>query len=140
MEAALHFLQQSSGQLSRPRRPADLSVCNSRRLRASTLGIGGDREASRGLSHALELLGDLLERVVDVELWTLAEALLAQRTEAGFAPAVPVRRDAGQAEAVATWCGDGVGEDVQANRAGELLLRQEVHGDGHGMDGHQLQK
>lgn len=78
--------------------------------------------------------------MVDVELWTLAEALLTQGAEAGFAPAIPVGRDAGEAEAVATWRGDGVGEDVQANRAGELLLRQEVHGDGHGMDGHQLKK
>lgn len=69
-----------------------------------------------------------------MELWALAKALLAQGTEADFPPAVPVGRDAGQAEAVATWRGYGVGEDVQTNRAGELLLRQEVHGYGHGGD------
>lgn len=92
-------------------------------MRACSLGTGGDLRTSRGISHALELLCDLLEGVIDVELWALAEALLAQRTDAGLAPVVPVRRDAGQAEAVATWCGYGVGEDVQANGAGELLLR-----------------
>lgn len=78
--------------------------------------------------------------MIDVELWTFAEAFLAQGTEAGFPPAVPVGRDAGQTETVATWRGDGVGEDIQANGAGELLLRQEVHRNGHGIDGHQLKK
>lgn len=78
--------------------------------------------------------------MVDVELWSLVEALLAQWTEAGRATAVPVRCDAGLTEAVATWCGYGVGENLQADGAGELLLRQEVYRHGHGLDGHQLKK
>lgn len=111
-----------------------------RRLRAYGLRSGGNPGASRALSHALELFGDILKCVIDVELWTPAEAFLAQGTEAGLSPAVPVGRDAGQTEAVAAWCRDRVGEDLQANGARELLLRQEVHRNGHGIGRHQLKK
>lgn len=101
---------------------------------------GGDPRASRALSHALELLRDLLKRVIYVEIWALAEALLTQRTDAGLTPTVPVRRDAGQAETVTTWRGYRIGKDFQANGAGELLLRQEVYRNGHVMDGHKLKR
>lgn len=43
----------------------------------------------------------------------------------------PVATEAGQAEAVSTWNGHWVGEDVLTQRAQEVLLREKTDGGGH---------
>ena len=79
------------------------------------------------LGQQLELLGDVLEDAVDVELGPPAVRLFADGAEKGLVAdhLVPVAGDAGQAETVSAGRGHGVGEHVQADGAGELVLGQE---------------
>lgn len=90
--------------------------------------------------HLLELLGDFLQGPVDVELRSPAEGLLAQRTvvrpggpastcAASFS--VPVGADAALAVAVAAWRWDRVVEQIQADGARELVLRQAMNVERH---------
>lgn len=94
----------------------------------SSTGPSPLRRSSFG--HLLELLGDFLQRAVDLELGPLAVRLLAEGTLVGTvgAPrpaAVPVGRDAALAKAVATRRRHRVVEHLQADGAGELVLGQE---------------
>lgn len=46
----------------------------------------------------------------------------------------PVVAEAGQAEAVSTWYGYWAGEDVSAQGAQKVLLREEADGRGHSLE------
>lgn len=89
------------------------------------------------LWHLLELFGDFPQGSVYLELWPLAEGLFAQRTLVSLcnllsSSAVPVKREAGLAEAVATRGGDWVVEHFQAYWTGELVFREKGRGKSHG--------
>ncbi len=74
-----------------------------------------------------------------MELRSLTEGLFAEGTlvilgTSSSCPcfSIPVGGDAGLAEAVATWCWDGVVEHLQTDWAAELVFRQEGRSQSHG--------
>lgn len=102
-------------------------------INSSSSSVGSIHQ-NPSAGQPLELLCYFLQGSVDVELWSLTEGLLAERTLVDLSPptsstpsppSIPVGGDAGLAETVATWCGDWVVEDVQTDGAGELVFRQE---------------
>lgn len=75
--------------------------------------------------HRFELISYLSQGPVDLEVRSLLEGLLTQRTPANLR-SIPVSADAGHAEAVAAWCRRRIGEHIQAYGAGELVLSQKT--------------
>lgn len=96
--------------------PSSLGACGRERVGGVLLASSSSTTPTSSASplwrsssgHLLELLGDFLQRAVDLELGSLAVRLLAEGTLEGavgppWTAAVPVGRDAALAKAVATW-------------------------------------
>lgn len=80
---------------------------------------------SRAVASFFEFLSDMGEDSVDVDLRPLGELMLAERAGAGGAGG-PVASDATLAEVVSKGCRHWVVEQVQADGAGQLLLRKHL--------------
>lgn len=84
----------------------------------------------RFLSSLLVVLRHISQNAVDTKVRPVRKHPLAVGAVFGLV-SCPVVAQAGQAEAVSTWYGHWVGEDVSTQRAQEVFLWEEADGGGH---------